>query len=139
MMEKDGEESERNLKQLKPNTKSRDPITFDERMQIVLWILIATCVATVALYGYLRSLPSSQLPIGLRNFSRFVENPFYLSNISKSSQVFLEESILFLKSRLFSLSLPMVTSAPYIWSRKKSRKSGSARHQGTVFHPLIVI
>lgn len=108
-------------------------ISFDERMQIVLMILISTCIFTITFYGYLRTLPNTNLPIGLRKAISFSSNA--VTYHSSSLSVILSTSYELLQQLSVTLSkalplLPTVTSAPYIWSRKKSRKTGSARSQG---------
>ena len=110
-------------------------ISYDERMQIILLILISTCIFTILFYGYLRTLPNSSLPIGLRKAIGMSLSPDGTSYRSSSLSVLLSRSFelihqLSVKVSRALILLPTVTSAPYIWSRKKSRKAGSTRSQG---------
>ena len=103
-------------------------ISHDERMQIILLILISTCIFTLLFYGYLHTLPNSSLPIGLRKAIGMSSDATTLNFLlSRSFELLQQLSVTV--SRALPL-LPTVTSAPYIWSRKKSRKAGSTRSQG---------
>mmetsp|Transcript_14450 Transcript_14450/g.19826 ORF Transcript_14450/g.19826 Transcript_14450/m.19826 type:complete len:637 (+) Transcript_14450:1-1911(+) len=99
--------------------RNRIELTGDERMQIVLGVLIFTIVVALSLYSYLYFLASSPIPKGFRSHT----------SLSSPIVVFGKVFSLFnyVRSRLLSITLPSATSAPYIWSRKKSRKSASAR------------
>lgn len=113
-------------------SNSSSHISFDERMQIVFLILITTCMFTLIFYGYLRTLPNTSLPIGLRKAISFSSDAMtYASSLSVFLSTYYEllQQLSMTISRALPL-LPTVTSAPYIWSRKKSRKTGSARSQG---------
>ena len=122
--------------EVEPNFfKSSLYISYDERMQIILLILISTCIFTILFYGYLRTLPNSSLPIGLRKAIGMSLSPDGTSYRSSSLSVLLSRSFelihqLSVKVSRVLILLPSVTSAPYIWSRKKSRKAGSTRSQG---------
>ena len=121
------------IKKDEEEANSSSHISFDERMQIVFLILISTCMFTLIFYGYLRTLPNTSLPIGLRKAISFSSDAmtYHASSLSVFLGRFYEllQQLSITVSRALPL-LPTVTSAPYIWSRKKSRKTGSARSQG---------
>ena len=122
--------------EVEPNfLKSSLHISYDERMQIILLILISTCIFTILFYGYLRTLPNSSLPVGLRKAIGMSLSSDGTTYRSSSLSVLLSRSFELIRQLSVKLSraltlLPTVTSAPYIWSRKKSRKAGSTRSQG---------
>ena len=95
-------------------------ISYDERMQIILLILISTCIFTLLFYGYLHTLPNSSLPIGLRKAIGMSSDATTL-NFLLSRSLELLQQLSVTVSRALPL-LPTVTSAPYIWSRKKRQQ-----------------